>query len=153
MDELRALPGVEAASAVQTLPLAGSNSWRGLVVEGIPLEEPDRRQSVGYMQIEDQYFETLDVPVLRGRTFGAADLEENANVVAVNQSFVERYWPQGDDPLGRRAALRLGAAGGRAAAAVAHHRRRGRPTSATRVSRVRRDPRCTCPTPTHPAAA
>ena len=106
MDELRALPGVEAASAVQTLPLAGSNSWRGLVVEGIPLEEPERRQSVGYMQIEDQYFETLDLPVLRGRTFGAADLEENANVVAVNQSFVERYWPKGDDPLGRR--LRFG---------------------------------------------
>ncbi len=106
MDELRALPGVEATSAVQTLPLAGSNSWRGLVVEGIPLEEPDRRQSVGYMQVEDQYFETLDVAVLRGRTLGPADLEEDANVVAVNQSFVERYWPKGDDPLGRR--LRFG---------------------------------------------
>ena len=102
MDDLRALPGVEAASAVQTLPLAGSNSWRGITVEGIPLEEPEKRQSVGYMQIEDEYFEALDIPVLRGRSFAAADLEEGTNVVAVNQSFVERYWPKGEDPLGRR---------------------------------------------------
>jgi putative ABC transport system permease protein len=102
LDELRALPGVDAASAVETLPLAGSNSWRGVTVEGIPLEEPDRRQSVGYMQIEDQYFEALDIPLVSGRTIGAADLEEGANVIAVNQSFVERYWPKGEDPLGRR---------------------------------------------------
>jgi putative ABC transport system permease protein len=106
MDELRALPGVGAVSAVQTLPLAGSNSWRGVTVEGIPLEEPDQRQSVGFMQIEDQYFETLDIPLRRGRTFGDADLVEGANVIAVNQSFVERYWPRGEDPLGRR--VRLG---------------------------------------------
>ena len=71
MGELRALPGVETASAVQTLPLAGSNSWRGVTVEGIPLEEPARRQSVGYMQVEDQYFEALDIPVLRGRTLAS----------------------------------------------------------------------------------
>jgi putative ABC transport system permease protein len=54
------------------------------------------------MQIEDEYFEALDIPVLRGRSFAAADLEEGSNVVAVNQSFVERYWPKGEDPLGRR---------------------------------------------------
>ena len=106
MDELRALPGVSAATAVQTLPLSGSNSWRGVVVEGIPLEDPDERESVGFMLIEDQYFEALDIPVLRGRTLEPADLEAGANVIAVNQALVERYWPRGDDPLGRR--VRLG---------------------------------------------
>ena len=84
------------------MPLAGSNSWRGITVEGIPLEEPEKRQSVGYMQVEDQYFEALDIPLLRGRSFDAADLAEGSKVVAVNQSFVERYWPKGEDPLGRR---------------------------------------------------
>jgi putative ABC transport system permease protein len=102
LDELRALPGVETASAVQTLPLSGSNSWRGVTVEGIPLPAPDERESVGYLQVGDQYFETLDVAVLRGRSLSAADVAEGANVIAVNQAFVERYWPRGEDPIGRR---------------------------------------------------
>jgi putative ABC transport system permease protein len=87
MSELLALPGIGAVSAVQTLPLAGSNTWCGVTVEGIPLEEPEHRQSVGFMQIQDQYFEALDIPLLRGRTFTAADLVAGANTVAVNQSF------------------------------------------------------------------
>jgi putative ABC transport system permease protein len=106
MGELRALPGVATVSAVQTLPLSGSNSWRGVTVEGIPLEEPSRRQSVGYMQIEDQYFEALDIPLLRGRALGATDLAEGATAIVVNQSFAKRYWPNGEDPIGRR--LRYG---------------------------------------------
>jgi putative ABC transport system permease protein len=106
MAELRALPGVNAASAVQTLPLSGSNSWRGVTVEGIPLEDPDDRQSVGYMSIHDRYFDALDIAVLRGRPLEARDLVEGATSVVVNQSFVERYWPEGEDPLGRR--VRMG---------------------------------------------
>ena len=102
LDELRTLPGAPTVTAVQTLPLAGSNSWRGVTVEGIPLEAPDRRESVGYLQVQDQYFEALDIPLLQGRSFGAADLDEGANTIAVNRSFVERYWPQGGDPIGQR---------------------------------------------------
>ena len=78
------------------------------------------------MQIEDQYFEALDIPLLRGRSFDAADLEEGAHVVAVNQSFVDRYWPRAKT----RSAAACATAGSRpatgAAAALAHHRRRGR---------------------------
>jgi predicted permease len=91
---------------VQTLPLAGSNSWRGITVEGVPLENFEDRKSVGYLVIEDQYFAALDVPVLHGRALEGADMDEGANVVAVNQSFVERYWPRGENPIGRR--LRFG---------------------------------------------
>ena len=70
-----------------------------------------------------------------------------------HQSFVERYWPHGDDPLGRRLRFGWELPKNERAAAVAHHRRRGRPTFATRASKVRRGRRCTSLTPTHPVAA
>ena len=48
-----------------------------------------------------EYFATLGVPVLRGRTFTDRDREDAPPVVVVSQSAAQHYWP-GDDPLGKR---------------------------------------------------
>jgi hypothetical protein len=48
-----------------------------------------------------RYFQTLHIPLLRGRTFGAADAGRPSDEVIVSRAFAERYWP-GSSPLGRR---------------------------------------------------
>ena len=47
------------------------------------------------------YFETMDIPLVRGRGFEPSDREGGAPVAVVNESFARRFWP-GEDPIGRR---------------------------------------------------
>jgi predicted permease len=53
------------------------------------------------------FFETLGVPIVRGRAFAASDRDGSAPVVMVSQELVRRYWP-GEEPLGKRIRLRTG---------------------------------------------
>jgi predicted permease len=56
---------------------------------------------VSFDVVGPRYFETLRVPLLKGRGFTSADVRGSAGVVVVNQAFVRRYWP-GEDGLGKR---------------------------------------------------
>ena len=92
-----------SAGAVLSLPIdpgvRGTLSFR---IDGRPFDEADPPSS-GYQTASDGYFETLGIPVLRGRAFTPADGAEGASVAVVNQAFVERYFA-GENPLGKRIA-------------------------------------------------
>jgi len=102
LGRIAALPGVRAAAAVQTLPLGGSNSWRGVDIEGRPVADPGDRISIGYLIVTPDYFRAMDTPLLHGRFFTAQDAENSPRVAIVNETAARQYWPQDRSPVGRR---------------------------------------------------
>jgi predicted permease len=104
---LRAIPGVHGVSPVVAVPFAGSAAWDGRpAAEGQSLEESAANPMLNMDVVAPDYFETLGIPLLRGRGFTDADREDAPAVVVVSQSAAHHYWPS-QDPIGKR--LRVGA--------------------------------------------
>jgi len=111
MPQLEAIPGVRAVSPVVAVPFSGNAGWDGKpAAEGQSEEEAAANPMLNMEVVAPSYFTTVDVPVLRGRTFTDQDREDAPPVVVVSQSVAQHYWP-GDDPLGKR--LIMGADGDR----------------------------------------
>jgi putative ABC transport system permease protein len=102
LERLRRSPGVEAAGMAAYLPLSGDdNSW-GFVIEGrAPLPRGRRNLGSSYRPVSDGYFETTGVPLIRGRSFNAADRDGAPLVVVINQAMARAYWGT-QDPVGER---------------------------------------------------
>ena len=94
LDRLRALPGVEEASASCCIPLEGGY--------GLPFEilgrPPDPQAGGGWFTIAPGYFEVFRIPVVRGRTFTDRDNAAGAPVVIINEAVAKKYWTD-SDPL------------------------------------------------------
>jgi putative ABC transport system permease protein len=102
MPQLKAIPGVRAVSPVVAVPFSGAAGWDGKpAAEGQSPEDAAANPMLNMEVVAPEYFATLGVPVLRGRTFTDRDREDAAPVVVVSQSAAQHYWP-GDDPLGKR---------------------------------------------------
>lgn len=98
---VRALPGVESAAIVNYLPLGGSNSSDVFLVEGVP-EPPPGQEFVGrYRVCTPDYFQTMGIPVQKGRGFTEQDKAGAPPVVVVNETLARKYWPN-QDPIGKR---------------------------------------------------
>jgi putative ABC transport system permease protein len=105
---VRALPGVEAAGAVQDLPLGGSQSRQGTAVEDFPRAPDELPFLFPYTVASPGYFAALGIPLVAGRTFERADYEQPSGAVVVSAALAARLWP-GGSALGKR--LRPGDAG------------------------------------------
>jgi predicted permease len=103
-----ALPGVLAASWAGALPLSLDASRQGTTVEGYTAREGEDME-FHYYGVGPRWFETMEIPLMRGRDFTAADRAGAPGVIVVNEAFARRFWP-GADPLGKRVSIR-GAAG------------------------------------------
>jgi putative ABC transport system permease protein len=101
---IRALPGVTAASAVSTLPLGGNRDGYGLHVVGRPLPNPEAAPSADRFVVRPGFFETLAVPLLRGRGLDERDAQGAPLAVVVNRHLADAIFP-GEDALGRPLAL------------------------------------------------
>ena len=99
--------GVESAAMVSTLPLGGSWDRRGFHVKDRPLTRGAEAPSVDSYFVTAMYFETMRIPVLKGRTFTRADeaVAASAPVAVISQSTAEQIW-SGEDPMGK--AIQLG---------------------------------------------
>jgi predicted permease len=98
---VRALPGVESASYAFAVPFGYYNSAEYVEAEGHPPLKDQRSPSAGYNMVGPAYFETMKVPILRGRAFTAADDERARPVAIVNELMAQRLWP-GQDAIGKR---------------------------------------------------
>jgi putative ABC transport system permease protein len=104
LEQIKTLPGVVSAGAVQDLPLGKNAMTFPFTIEG--LGEPSAgRPEAAYRAVTEDYFETMGIPLVAGRTFTATDDFQTRPVVMVNQTMARRFWPN-DDPLGKR--LRFG---------------------------------------------
>jgi predicted permease len=104
LDRVAAVPGVESASGINHLPLAGDLWTFSFAVEGRPASPPSQEPSAAFRVIFPGYFHAMRIPLLRGRDFTAHDDAGAGRVVIVNETMARRYWP-GEDAVGRRIRL------------------------------------------------
>jgi putative ABC transport system permease protein len=102
LENVRAVPGVAAASIGDQVPLGfGGGGSSSAVVEGYT-PRPDENMSIDLQTVGDDYFRAMGIPIVAGRPIEARDLAPGApRVIVVNQAFARRFWP-GLDPIGRR---------------------------------------------------
>ncbi|HSR69785.1 MAG TPA: ABC transporter permease [Acidobacteriota bacterium] len=100
VDRLQALPGVESVSYSYSLPFTGNTFRQTIVVEGQE-PQPGEREWAGTVIVGPRHFETLGIPLLKGRDFSREDRLASAPVAIVNQAMARRYWPQ-ESALGKR---------------------------------------------------
>jgi putative ABC transport system permease protein len=98
---LAAIPGVTSVASVYGAPLGASRIEGDVRVEGRPRAEPGARMHASMHSITPAYFETLRIPVLRGRGIETTDRTRTLPVAVVSESFVNENFP-GEDPIGKR---------------------------------------------------
>ncbi len=96
-----ALPGVRNTAVISVLPMGGGGVAYFFNIEGRPKLEPAKAPFAMLGIISPAYFETMGIPLLKGRPFADADSAETPKVAIINDTMARRFWP-GEDPLGRR---------------------------------------------------
>jgi putative ABC transport system permease protein len=91
LERLRALPGVQSASAAQVLPAAGILWDRDVQVDGYVFR-PDEPEKVGFNVVAPDYFKTLGTPLVVGREFTDGDTDTGPKVAVVNESFARYFF-------------------------------------------------------------
>jgi putative ABC transport system permease protein len=105
LERVAALPGAAAVAAVPQRPFSGTGGWTAMYsAEGQTPDEQGRNPWVNFEVVGPEYFHTLEMPLLRGRAFAAADREGAPPVAIVSQAVARQSWP-GQDPIGRRVKL------------------------------------------------
>ena len=104
LGEIRAIPGVQSAGAINYLPLANFGFNGNFAIEGQPPFPRDAAPVVEYRAVTPGYFGTMGIPVVRGQDFTDQDNAAGRPVVIINQTMAERYWPNGN-PIGSRVQL------------------------------------------------
>lgn len=104
LERVRGLAGVEAAAVVDYLPMTGST-------EGMPYfavdkgEQPARQDPIARTTVVSPgYFETMSIPLRRGRDFSAADGKQS-HVMVISEGIARANWPNAD-PIGKRIGVR-----------------------------------------------
>lgn len=105
LGRLQGLPGVRSASVARYPPISDEDgAWTQAVeIDGVPLT-PERTRYVHFNGISPAHFETVGMRILAGRDFTAADASGTTPVVAVNETFVQRFFA-GQNPLGHRVTI------------------------------------------------
>jgi putative ABC transport system permease protein len=101
VQRVKAQPGVESAAVVNHLPLGGSNSSAGFLVEGAPVPAPGDGNMGRYRVCSPDYFTTMQIPILKGRAFTDQDKAGAQPVIIVNETLARNYWP-GQEAIGKR---------------------------------------------------
>jgi len=107
VEQVAGLPGVQSASAVNHIPLAGDQWMFTLSVEGQPPPRPGSEPRVVYRVAMPDYFRTMGIALTAGRDFNDRDRAESPRVAIINETMARRFWP-GQEALGKR--FRLGGA-------------------------------------------
>jgi putative ABC transport system permease protein len=101
LDAVRRIPGVSAAAWTSQLPLSGDDDQYGVRFESTPSDNPDGEGSALRYAVSPDYFETMRIPLRRGRLLDAHDRTGSPVSVVINESFAKRRFP-GQDTIGQR---------------------------------------------------
>jgi putative ABC transport system permease protein len=100
--KVKAVPGVQSVSAINHLPLAGDEWGLPFHIEGRPTVRPaERPVAATYRTVFPGYFETMRIPILRGRDVTDTDELRAPGVVVINDYIAQHYWP-GEEAIGKR---------------------------------------------------
>lgn len=109
-DGIDTAPEVESVGAVSILPFSGGFQSGDVEVVGRALDNEEASPQVGWRIVSPNYFETVGIPLLRGRLFTDLDHAEAAPVTLIDHDLAERLWP-GANPIGQQLKL-IGGFGG-----------------------------------------
>ncbi len=101
MEAVRQIPGVTSASATSLVPLSQNHDDSVILAEGYQMKPGESIISPIDVSATPGYFETMRIPLLRGRYFQQSDTSTSQRVVIVDEQLARRFWPN-QDPIGHR---------------------------------------------------
>src|SRR6266545_4931086 len=101
VERLDEVPGVQSASLVRGLPFSGNGATTAIVLPDRESPPKGMEPEVMFNTAMPNYFETLGIPLLKGRVFGKEDQANTPAVLVINQTMAKRFWPD-QDPLGKQ---------------------------------------------------
>jgi putative ABC transport system permease protein len=104
IERVQSLPGVQMASVATAAPIATPGKGNSLVIEDKPDPPPGQSMSANNRVVSPDYFQTMGIPLLRGRLFSAQDNTQTPFAVVINQALARAYWGD-EDPVGKRIKL------------------------------------------------
>ncbi|HEY2394916.1 MAG TPA: ABC transporter permease [Rudaea sp.] len=103
LDETRALPGVKSVGLVDNMPFSGNDGSGSYIIDG--RDRGDGATPHGYQQVIDEdFFKSLQIPILAGRTFTAQDTATAPPVAIIDEILAKKYFA-GQDPVGKRVSI------------------------------------------------
>ena len=101
-ERARAVPGVKSVALASAVPM-GTNDLSPVAIAPEGFQLPAGKESVTLQgsMVDEHFFDTMRLAILRGRGFRATDSADAPNVAVVNEVLAQHYWP-GQDPLGKR---------------------------------------------------
>jgi MacB-like periplasmic core domain len=106
LERVRALPGVKSAGFMSVLPLIWKSGMAGFLPQGAILR-PEISYAALDRVVSHGYFETMRIPLIRGRLFDESDGPDASSVVIINQTMARKFWAN-EDALGKRLRFNLG---------------------------------------------
>jgi putative ABC transport system permease protein len=101
MARVRALPGVVSAGMSQSVPFGESSTTVTIHIAGRPPEQPGEVLGALYSQISPDYLATMQIPLIRGRTFSISDGPGAPNVIVINETLMRQQFAK-EDPIGKQ---------------------------------------------------
>src|ERR1043165_4497224 len=106
VDQIRTMPGVESVGTINTLPFDGPYSGTRLEILGQAKRPPGQELSTGVCVTDANYFQTMRIPLKRGRFYTPQEVTEMRHVVVVNEAFAQEIFP-GQDAIGQRVTINM----------------------------------------------
>ncbi len=101
-ERARSLPGVKSVALTSSVPMATDGiNVANVIPEGYELPVGKENLTLFSARVDEHYFTTIGIPIVRGRGFLEADSTDAPRVAVVNEQFAQHYWPN-QDPIGRR---------------------------------------------------
>jgi putative ABC transport system permease protein len=100
-ERIEALPGVKSAGAISFLPFAGLGAATSFKIEGRPEPGAGQRLVTDVRVTDENYFRTMNIPLISGRTFNEHEETEPRHVIVINETLARKHFP-GEDPIGKR---------------------------------------------------
>jgi predicted permease len=99
--EIESLPGVRSISRSNVAPLSGSENTTHMFIQGKP-PKGEHGEELWVMRVSPEFFETLGIPLIRGRNLDERDAQpKDPQVCVINETAARQYFP-GEDPIGKR---------------------------------------------------
>jgi putative ABC transport system permease protein len=104
LERVRRVPQVRSAALASFIPFDGKETLLTFEVSGEPSPPPASRRLAQWRVVSDGFFETLGIPLLKGRTFSRADTSSSLKVAVIGRSLADKYFAS-KDPIGQRVTL------------------------------------------------
>jgi hypothetical protein len=97
LERIAAIPGVRSVSGIRNAVMRGGKTVRSVAIPGRGL---DSDEVCDVSEVGPRFFETMGIPVMRGRAYEREDIFRTSKIIVINDSYAKRYFPN-ENPIGR----------------------------------------------------